>query len=103
MKSEIKNGELKLKSYRMKWVYPASYMGRPNVQLEDQKTIVQQHRQPSVNNQNVSTAEEARWRDAFVALKSDFIELEKKSYNTRSTATHNKHLEQQLLVFWKGS
>lgn len=33
VKSEIKNEELKLKSYRKNWVYPASYMGRPNVQV----------------------------------------------------------------------
>lgn len=33
--------------------------------------------QPSVDNQNVPTDEKALWCDAFVILKSDFIELEK--------------------------
>ncbi|GAB0182203.1 zinc finger and BTB domain-containing protein 5 [Grus japonensis] len=50
---------------------------------EDQKTIVQQHRQPSVDNQKAPTAEEACWRDAFVTLKSDFTELEKKLDDTK--------------------
>lgn len=29
----IKNGELKLKSYKMNWIYSDSYMGRPNVHV----------------------------------------------------------------------
>lgn len=38
-----------------------------------------------MDNQNVPTTEEALWHDAFVTLKSDFTELEKKvrqSFNT---------------------
>ncbi|KAM7123615.1 uncharacterized protein J5F26_001572 isoform 1-T3 [Ciconia maguari] len=108
MKSEIKNGELKLKSYRMNWVYPASYMGRPNVQLEDHKTIVQQHRQPSVDNQNVPTAEEACWRDVFVAPKSDFTELEKKEEELTSCSGLQNELlylivKLRMATFWSSS
>ncbi|MGH0153884.1 UNVERIFIED_CONTAM: hypothetical protein FKN15_025761 [Acipenser sinensis] len=47
-------------------------------QLEDLKLTAQQQGQSSKDNQNVLTAEAAHWHDAFVALKSDFIELEKK-------------------------
>lgn len=49
-----------------------------NTQLEDLMLIVQQARQSSVDNQNVPTAERSHWHNAFVTLKSDFIELEKK-------------------------
>ncbi|KYO25947.1 hypothetical protein Y1Q_0003730 [Alligator mississippiensis] len=51
--------------------------GQAKRQLEDLKTIVQQHRHSSVDNQNVPIAEEAHWHDAFVTLKCDFTELEK--------------------------
>lgn len=40
--------------------------------------IVQQAGQLSVDNQNVPTAGESHWHNAFVTLKSDFTELEKK-------------------------
>ncbi|OPJ83584.1 hypothetical protein AV530_006453 [Patagioenas fasciata monilis] len=67
----------------MYWVYPTSYTGRPNIQLQGQKKIVQQHRQPSVDNQNVPTAEESLCCDGFVILRSDFTELEKKLDDTK--------------------
>lgn len=76
-----------------------------NTQLEGQKTIVQQHRQPSVDNQNVPTAEESLCCNGFVALKSDFTELEKKvrqsfnaaqPQNRSDKRSHNKTIKSNM-------
>lgn len=67
--------------------------------------IVQEHRQPSVDNQNVPTAGETHWHDAFVAHKSDFTELEKKVRQRFNTAqpqnrndkrSHNKTIKSNM-------
>lgn len=57
-----------------------------NTQLEDQKIIVHQHRQPSGDNQNVLTAEGAHWCDVFFTFKSDFTEFERKVHESFNTA-----------------
>jgi len=58
-----------------------------------------------MDNQNVLTAEEAFWLDAFVTFKSDFTELEKKvpqSFNTAQPqnmsdkSSHNKTIKSNM-------
>ncbi|XP_066545877.1 myosin heavy chain, clone 203 [Amia ocellicauda] len=65
-------------------------------QLEDLKMTVQQQGQSSRDNQNVLTAEAAHWHDAFVALKSDFIQLEKKHLEALAQISYKEEATKNL-------
>ncbi|KAK6491012.1 early endosome antigen 1-like [Huso huso] len=65
-------------------------------QLEDLKLTAQQQGQSSKDNQNVLTAEAAHWHDAFVALKSDFIELEKKHLQALAQISYKEEATKKL-------
>lgn len=67
-----------------------------NTQLEDLPLIVRQAGQLSVDNQNVPTAGESHWHNAFVTLKSDFTELEKKCPEALNAAQSQSGSDKRL-------
>lgn len=64
-----------------------------NTQLKDQKIIVHQHRQPSADNQNVLTAEEA-----FFTFKSDFTEVERRCIKALIQLSHIIGMTKDLIA-----